>query len=255
MPQHQQWVSLDETINSYIDEAEQSVHKYFRLWQIAFRGLSEMGLDFFYQIKSVKLPINANKTVNIPADYLQYSKVGVLNEVGEIIPVRYNNKLTLYADQSPDRIEKTQDNTILDTLNNNSPIWYNYWNGYMYGPVYGVPSGAPFVGSFKIDEHAGIILLNEDWAFEYLMLEYVASPKQGEQYYLPIQFKEALISYLRWKDNISTNAKTHVANANINIRRREFFNDRRLALARFRPYYLDQAYMLNLETTRLTTKA
>lgn len=255
MAQHQQYIPIDDPVNAYLDESEQGVHKYFKVWQLAFRAMTEMGLDFFYQIKSVKLPINANKTVMLPADCLKYSKIGVLNDRGETIPLRFNEKLTYFADQLPDRLTKTQDNTIPNAFVNNSPIWYNYWNGYAYSPVFGLPSGAPFVGSFKIDEHNGVILLDENFIYEYLMVEYVASPKQGEVYYIPIQFKEAIISYLRWKDIISTNAKTHVANANIMWRRKEYYNDRRLALARFRPYYLDQAYMSNLEDTRLAIKA
>jgi hypothetical protein len=255
MAQHQQFVEIDEIINSFIDESEQSIHKFFKLWHIAFRGMTELGLDFFYKVKSLKLPINANFTVNLPADYLQYSKIGVLNDRGEIIPLRYNEKLTYYADQLPDRLEKTQDPTLFDAVSNNSPVWFNYWNGYMYTNLYGLPSGAPFVGSFKIDEQAGIILLDENFIYEYLMVEYVATPQEGEVYRIPIQFKEALISYLRWKDIISIPSKTHVNNSNVQMRRHEFFNDRRIALARFRPYYLEQAYMLNLEMTRKTVKA
>ena len=56
---HQQYVSLDTVINMYLDRSEQSIHKYYKCWQIAFSGMEELGLDFFYQIKSVKLPVNS----------------------------------------------------------------------------------------------------------------------------------------------------------------------------------------------------
>ena len=85
--QHQQWISIDEAITAYLDESEQSNHKYFKIWHLAFRGMTELGLDTFYLVKSVKLPVNANLTVTLPADYLNYSKVGVLNQQGEIIPM------------------------------------------------------------------------------------------------------------------------------------------------------------------------
>jgi len=49
----------------------------------------------------------------------------------------------------------------------------------------------------KIDTENGVILLNESFAYDYLMLEYVASPMVGQEYYLPMQFREALISWLR----------------------------------------------------------
>lgn len=255
MSQHQMYIPIDDCINAYIDESESSVHKFFKLWHLCFRGMTELGLDFFYKVKSVKLPINANFTVNLPADYLQYSKIGVLNDRGEIIPLTYNEKLTYYADQLPDRLEKTQDPTLFNAIGNNTPVWFNFWDGFVFTNLFGIPSGAPFIGSFKVDEQAGIILLDENFTYEYLMVEYVSSPQEGDVYRIPIQFKEALISYLRWKDIISIPVKTHMQNANVQMRRKEFYNDRRLALARFRPYYLEQAYILNLEMTRKTVKA
>lgn len=255
MSQHQAWIDLDTCINSYIDESEQSVHKFFKLWQLAFRIQTELGIDFFFQIKSLKLPVNANLTVNIPADYLNWSKVGILNAVGEIIPLRYNDKLTYYADQLPDRLSKTQDNTVFNWFQQGSPIWYNFWNGYAFTNVYGIPSGQPNVGSFKVDNNAGIILLDECFTtFQYVMLEYVAMPKEGEIYYIPIQFKEAMIAGLAWLDIRSIPSKTHVNNANLGMRRHEFYNQRRLAWARYRPLNLVEAYEWAQQNVRMTVK-
>lgn len=255
MSQHQQFITFDECIYGYIDEAELSEHKYFKLWHLAFRVMTDLGLDFFYQIKSVKLPINENLTVNLPPDFLQWTKVGVLNDRGETIPLQYNDKLTTYADQLPNRIEKTQDNTLFNWYNGQCPIWYNYWDGSGVGNVYGIPSGAPFVGDFKIDNHAGIILLDENFQYPYVMLEYTASPKEGEVYYVPIQFKEAMIAGLAWYDIRSIPSKTHVNNANLAARRHEFFNQRRLGWARYRPFSLEQAYQWSQENMRMTVKS
>ncbi len=251
---HQVYINLDDCINAYIDESEQSVHKYFKLFNIAVRAVTELGLDFFYQIKSVKLPVNANLTVTLPADFLQYSKIGVLNQQGEIIPLSYNSKLTTFSDLQPTRLEQTQDPSIPTLLQFNTPIWYNYWGDGTYSNLYGLPSGSPFVGSFKMDIQNGVILLNENFGYDYLMVEYVASPKQGETYYVPIQFKEAIIAYLRWKDIISIPSKTHVNNANVGMRRHEYFNERRLANARYNPVDLIDAYEWNLQQQRLTVK-
>ena len=96
--QNRQWISLDDAITSYLDESEQSNTKYFKLWNLAFRAMTELGLDFFYSVKSVKLPVNPNLTVTLPDDYLNYSKVGILNAQGEIIPLMVNNNLTTAFD-------------------------------------------------------------------------------------------------------------------------------------------------------------
>jgi len=251
--EHQAYIEIDECINDYLNESEQSVHKYFKLFHIAFRGMTELGLDFFYRVKSVKLPVNANLTVPLPNDYLNYSKVGVLNAQGEIIPMNYNSNLTYFADLQPQRLEQTQDNTLANNWYNGN-IWWNYWNGTGYGNVYGLPSGAPFVGSFKIDTANGVILLSEWFGYEYLMLEYVSSPSPEGNYPLPIQFKEAMISYLRWKDIISIPVKSHMHNTNVEMRRREFYSDRTKAILRWKPVYLDEYYNANLQNTRLTVK-
>src|SRR5688572_13363287 len=124
MSQHLAYITLNSVVDDYLNESEQSVHKYFKTWQIAYRGLEQMGLDAFYRIQSVKLPVNANLTVTLPPNYMNWTKVGVLNGRGEIIPLNYNEKFTTYADLFPDRVEKTTDDTMLWGEWNNG-VWAN----------------------------------------------------------------------------------------------------------------------------------
>lgn len=255
MADHQGWITLDECIYGYINESEQSNHKFFKLWQCAFDIMTELGLDFFYQIKSVKLPINSNLTVTLPPNYLQYSKIGVLNDIGEIIPLKYNEKLTTFAEFSPDRLQKTTDNTLFNLFQFNTPIWYNFWNGFMFTTLYGLPSGAPFVGNFKIDKVNGIILLDQNFAYPYLMVEYLAAPQEGQTYYVPIQFKEAIKTGLAWVDIRSLPSSRRGNLGDKRDRRHEFYNQRRLAWARYQPFDLQQAYEWSLSNQRLTVKA
>ena len=65
----------------------------------------------------------------------------VKRSVGEIIPLKYNDKLTTYADLLPNRIDKTQDNTLFELSINNTPIWFNYWNGdvFVNNYIYQIP--------------------------------------------------------------------------------------------------------------------
>jgi len=252
---HQQMIDISECVYSYADEAELPIQRQYKLFQLAFRCMDELGLDFFYQIKSVKLPINANLTVQLPEDYLNYSKVGVLNDRGEVITLNHNNKLTTYADLLTDRAAKTQDNTL---FNWNSPVngmFLNYWNGNTFGNLYGIQSGAPFVGSFKVDAPNGIILLNESFSYDYIILEYLATPKQGQTYYVPIQFKEAIIAYLSWKDIKSMPTTRKGSLGDKRERKSDYYNERRLAIARYKPFRTQEAYQLNLENQRLTVKA
>jgi hypothetical protein len=255
--QNRQYINLDECIYAYIDEAELSNHKYFKLYNIAFRALTELGMDAFYQIKSVKLPVNANNTVYLPADYLNYSKVGIINSAGEVATLTYNNLLTTYADLLPNRLANVQGEYLgqLGGLGNiNGNAYYNYWDNGSYYNLFGVPSGAPFIGSFKIDNDNGVIILNVHYQWDYIILEYLASPKEGEQFMVPIQFKEAIISYLRWKDIISLPNTRRGTLGDKGQRRAEWFNDRRLAIARWKTTTISEAYDANLKMQRLTVK-
>jgi hypothetical protein len=254
MGQHQPYIALDSVINDYLNESEQGVHKYFKVWHLAFRGFENLGIDAFYRIKTLKLAVADNFTVQLPQDYINWSKVGVLNDRGEIIPLNYNNKLTHYAAFSDDRLSKTQDNTLLDdNLQNGGWYWYNYWNGYSYQNIYGVPSGSPFVGSFKVDTANGLILLDESFQYDYLMLEYVASPQEGQEYYLPFQFREALIAWLWWKDKRAITVNRGQVGVSRDLRN-DFYNERRKAIAQWRPIRIYEGYQASQEFTRLAIR-
>ena len=52
--QHLSYITLDSIVTDYLNESEQGQNKYYKVWQIAWRGMEDLGLDFFYQVKSVK---------------------------------------------------------------------------------------------------------------------------------------------------------------------------------------------------------
>lgn len=255
MGDHQGWIKIEEPINAYMDRSEQSVHKYFKLWHMCFDGMTQMGLDSFYAVRSVKLPVLPNLTVTLPPDYLSASKVGVLNTMGEVIPMASNSKLTTYADLLPDRITKTQDDSLWNFYNYSNFIFYNYWDGYTFTNMYGIPSGAPFIGSYKIDNANGVILLSENFCYDYIILEYAASPQEGGEYYIPIQFKEAMIWFLAWQDIALLPSTRKGGLGDKEQRRKNFYNERRLAIARFKPFHLQEAYQWALENQRLCVKS
>lgn len=255
MSQHQSYITLDSIILDYLQESEQSSHKYAKCFHLGFRGMDMLGLDFFYRVQSVKLPINANLTVTLPPDYLNWTKVGILNADGGMIPLTHNNNLTNYADLLPNRIDKINDpESAWLEWGWNGTTWCNYWNGFEYTNVYGVPSGEPFVGSFKVDTQNGVILLNESFNRDYIMLEYVSSPQQGVDYYIPMQFREALIAWLWWKDGNAKSLKSHMELGARRDWRHEFYNERRMAIARWKPIRLQEQYQTSQEISRLAVK-
>lgn len=255
MAEHQGWITLDSIIYDYISEAELSQNKYFKLFHSAYRCLEDIGLDFFYQIKSVKLPINDNKTVTLPADFLQYTKLGVLNGNGELVPLKYNDKLTYLSDINSNRIANTSSSNFVNYYSYSSPVFFNFWNGTSYYNLYGVNVTGIYGGGFKIDPFNGVILLDPTFNWNGLVLEYTASPQEGQEYYVPMEFREAIISWLAWTDirNMPISRRGNLGA--IDRRRHEYFEARRRGHDKYRPFYLDQAYLTHLESSRYVVKS
>lgn len=252
--QRQAYISLNSVVLDYLSESEQSIHKKFKLYHIAFRGMEKLGIDFFYQIQTYKLPVNANLTVTLPRNCLNVIKAGVLNGAGEIVPLYSNSKLTTYADLLPDRISRTQDNAIFNwDIAVNGGWYYNYWANGVYANLYGLPSGAPFIGSYKYDSVNGVLVLDETFEFDYLMVECLSCPVEGDEYYMPLFFREALIAWMWWKDKKALNVKRGAVGINRDLKD-EFINARRVAIAQYSPFKIEDAIQASQEQTRMAVK-
>lgn len=251
---HQPFITLESVILDYLNEASRSNNDYFKVYHIAARGYENLGIDFFYKITAVKLPVNANQTVTLPSNYINWTKVGRLNSKGEIIPLYYNNKLSSYMDLSADRLTDTQDDSTIGADQTVQNGWANSWNGFIYTNIYGTPSGAPFAGSFKIDIDNGVILLDETYTEDYLMLEYVTSPQDGKEQYLPVQFREALIAWLWWKDGKARGIRSHMQLGASRDAKHEFYNERRNAIAQWKGSKIYEKYQVHQEQVRMAIK-
>lgn len=252
MSQHQPYITVESVIQDFLLEGEYSIHRYMKTWHSAFRGMENLGLDFFYTVQSVKLPINANFTVTIPANCLNVTKVGILNDNGAIIPLWNNPNMTTYADLLPGRIEKTNDGASA-WLSWDSNTWCNAWTNNGYVNVYGVPSGEPHVGEFKVDIENGVILLGQHFNRDYLMVEYVASPQEGGDYYIPMQFREALIAWLWWKDAKAIAVRRGQVGV-VRDLKHDFYNERTNAIARWKPSTILDKYQSSQEGSRMAIK-
>lgn len=256
MEQQGQWSNIDEIVSAYLDESEQSYHKFFKCKQLAIRARRELGLDAFAFIKTVKQPINDNFTVNLPKDCWKYTKIGVFNAVGEVVTFKQNDSLTLFQDNLPTRVGSVDDNSIFpNPFGVGNPYYWNYWYDGCGYALYGLPSGAPYTPGYSVDEKNNIVVLPSNYPFDYLIIEYIGLDNENNDYLVPLQFYEAVIAYIRWKDILSMPTSTHVNNAAIQMRRHEYYNERRLAIARYKPLYLQDAYTWSQENMRLVPKS
>jgi hypothetical protein len=230
-----QWVGLSEIIYQYIDQAKLTNAEYRRLWTIGVRGVEEMGLDVHSTPKTVKLLVKANKTVDLPSDYIGVSKVGVLNADGEVATLRRNPNMTAYAIDMNDRLSKNTDDTDVETFRLEDLAYVNYYDGARYVNIFGAGSLLNAAGTYDISEDEGILYLNNDFPFTYVIMEYFSSPADDVDYKIPVQIKEAVLSFIAWRDIEMLPTGRRVNLSEKQIRRKEFYNQKRLARLRVNP--------------------
>ena len=230
-----QWVGLSEIIYQYIDQAKLTNAEYRRLWTIGVRGVEEMGLDVSSTPKTVKLMVKANKTVDLPSDYIGVSKVGVLNADGEVATLRRSPNMTAYAIDLSDRLTKNTDQTDVETFRLQDLAYVNYYDGARYVNIFGAGSLLNAAGTYDISEDEGILYLNNDFPLTYIIMEYFSSPADDVDYKIPVQIKEAVLSFIAWRDieMLPTGRRANLSEKQ--IRRKEFYNQKRLARLRVNP--------------------
>lgn len=201
------YVKLKTIVSYALDECSKSMGDFDKAWIFAFRALVDIGLNISFEPITVRLTVNTdNFTATLPAGYLRWTKIGVLNESGEVAYLRRNTSLTKWRDNNPNRLAAIfpdiQDQDISQFAQ--SPYFYNYYFGNTYSPYFGFGNGLVTYGDFDVDEVNNIIVLGTQYCFADLLLEYLGSPQQNNDYTIQIVCQEAVIAFIKWKFKMGT---------------------------------------------------
>jgi len=197
------YVPLKTIVSYALDETKQSIGSFDEYWVLAFRGLVDMLFDVTAEPITVRLPLLRNKTVPFPSDYLSWTKIGILNENGEVSTLKINDALTTFKDNNPNRLERINgDINDAAPLLLGSPFYLNYYYNNTYQPLFGVGGGLIQYGDCKVDEENDLIILPPDFRFDHIILEYISSPQKNGDYTVPIVAQEAIIAFIKWKSKL-----------------------------------------------------
>lgn len=249
--------TLKEVVYLYMDEAEYTSAKYRRLYSIAYRGVLDLAQDVTGTTKSCPLCVLGNKTAELPEDYIQWSKVGVLNVNGEVATLYENNDLTT---MNSTRATRLLDNAGVVGMGDiqNRELFYGNFYGYGYEGVslYGI-SGNEIsqYGEFKVDTENGIIVLDPTFNLQDIILEYLSVPGEDCEITIPIQAMEALIAWISWKDINQLAASRKVSIYDKNERKRAYYREKDLARNRIKPFRIEEAYDRSQQAMRLVVKS
>lgn len=246
------YVSIDKVVNEYISEANLTDSQFLRLWNLAVRGLELMNYSFAAQPISRKLGILPNKIVELPGDYVDWCKIGVTNDLGEIAALKVNEGLSSYAATETDRL--SQNEAVYNTEKYNL-VFQNYNLDGTYVNLFGVNGGMDRVGECKVLNEDGVIVLNPDYAYDHIILEYIPSPVANSDYLMPVLLQEALISWLRWKDRQSLPAGRRSNLGQRQLDRKDYFADLKTGKRMMKRFRIEEANEVIRLNNRLSLKA
>jgi hypothetical protein len=212
-------VPLLRLVDYTLDECKKSDGDRDQFWVLAFRALIDLMYDISAQPITFRLPVNANMTVNFPPGCIAWTKLGILNNNGEISTLKINNALTSWKDLNPNRIpDLTPD--ITDSLPTliQSPFYLNYFYDGVYQPLFGVGGGLIQYGDVRVDEENRVVILQKDFKYQQILFECIYSPQKDGDYKVPLALQEAIISFIKWKSKNGT--REEYISDKINARRR-----------------------------------
>lgn len=195
------YTPLKQIVSYALDECDKSMGDFDKLWVMAFRGITLMNFQVAGQTITVRLPVLGNKTVQFPSNCLKWSKIGLLDEKGQINTLKINNALTTFRDNNPNRIQDLASPNINDSVGNLAIIPY-YSNYYYAGNVfqlYGLGNGVVTYGDCKVDEKNRVIILAPDFKYDSIMMEFIDCPEKNNDYEFFTCMQEAVIAFIKWK--------------------------------------------------------
>jgi hypothetical protein len=251
-------VSVDQIVNDfiltsdgddYVNNANGVVVRNY-----ALRGIREMGFDIQKRIQSLKLTVNTdNDTVELPDDFVDYTKIGVVGGDGLIYvfaenknqsaPMKYKtdsagNNLDSGGDGVFDRVDAKSTGGARASLSDyESYSFRNFLYEGNVGRAYGI-GGGKYSGEFRINYEQNRIELYSTAGYSELVVEYIADEARSKNPSIHVYAENALRSYVYYrlverKSNVPASEKMRA--------RQEYYNERRLANARLKSFTKEEA--------------
>lgn len=210
----QQYIPLKSVIAYFMDQYDKSGGDEDKFWLLGCRALALINQQFGALPKSVRLPVDGNKTVPFPADLISWSKIGIIDDNGQISSLKINRGLSFFRDNNPNRIAALAPdvNTSLGLLTGAAFFFNFYGNGaYTNIPFFGIGGGLQQFGECNVDEKNRVILLAPNFKYPDIALEYLSAPERDPDYMVETIFQEPIIAFLEWKMKLASRQEFYAA--------------------------------------------
>jgi len=257
------YTTLDQIVSDYIitmegdDYANNVSDTLIRTY--AKRGIREMGFDMSKKLRSLKLSINSsNNTVELPDDYVDLVKLGVIGADGLVYV--YGENKNLHSAQKYDvdtgddlvaaNASDSDGDGVYDRVDVDSPtveydglrgydsyVFRNYLYENTMGALYGLGGGV-YTGEYRINLDQDRIELSASDDISAVVLEYVCDEARSTNPTVHVFMESALRAYIYFK---TIEKKLAVPLGEKARARSEYYNERRLANSRMKAFGKDEA--------------
>tara|TARA_R110002020_G_scaffold182743_7_gene378480 strand:- start:393 stop:1103 length:711 start_codon:yes stop_codon:yes gene_type:complete len=230
------FVKVEDIINEIlIEEGKTSENDFLRYFKLSFGGIKELSLDVGGNTKTIELLIDSTTmTVDLPSDYIKYTKIGRYLGDGNIHPLGLKNNKSLIKTTSSGT---SASNDELD------PTYFEYIT------EFGLGGGNNTNGYYRVDVENRTIQFTSDVSGK-IILEYISNSAfsaKDNAVVIHELLAEALKDYIFWK---SIQRKRGVPPSEKTAAKQEYLNQKRLSRARYLGFNKSEA----LQTSRKAIK-
>jgi hypothetical protein len=223
---------LQDVVSEWIIENGKNESQRPRLYTIALSGLRELHLDVNGIVKIVELPINENDTVDLPLDFVNYSKIAISGDDGRVYTLGRDNTINLNPSCG------TQ-GRIVGSAEADGPFAGYPFTGYFYGVngfaggAFGLGGGNNQYGYYRLKRET-----NQLWLTNlslpsscYIILEYIADiNSDGEDFIVHPYIIQTIKDWISWK-YVTGDRNTNLGEKQ--LRQKNFYNSLRISKNRY----------------------
>lgn len=228
---------LDNIVSEWMAIRGKAENQRARLYAIAVACLREINMDVNGIVKIVELSINDNDTVDLPEDFMNYSKIGIVGADGRIHCLGRDNNINL---------NPTHDDCGDQIANPNTGFPYSgafYGLNAGEGGLFGVGGGNNNIGYYRLDRAS-----NQLWLANMsflggagIILEYIAdvnASSEGDFEVHPF-IVETVKSWISWQYVIDDR---NTSGGEKEMRRRNYYNNLRISKHRYGSCTIEEWY-------------
>lgn len=199
------YIPLKQVVSYFMDQYKKSQGDEDMYWILGMRALAELNYDISACPKTTRLQVLPNMTVNYPSDLLSWTKIGVMDERGQVNTLKINNSLTTFRDTNPNRLSAlTPDINDGASTISQFPAFLNFYTNGYYNNYFGVTGGLVQYGECRVDDANRVIILNTDFKYSSILVEYISAPAMDPDFTVELALQEAVIAFIAWKLKLGT---------------------------------------------------